>query len=258
MSCRLLSRDVVLFFFVLVSLGGMLGLSRVDEANARPGRWCGREASDWLCRQAGKVKLEGRRRKTHRPVVLNPGAAVWVGAGGEARATFSRDAFCTIGGVATPTEIVSRFESSLFRQLSGATSCTSRREESLTFGFFCDLTEPCPAMIWANGKIVSEWSSDADASSSSVEIEVPEIDVPDVPSVEVPDVPAPDPATRRELVSVICSGSYRIVVDQESSRAESSGSVSGRNRTVVRIVEEGTSGLSVSTITTSGPCRPPQ
>ncbi len=258
MTCRLSSREVVPLLFVLFGLSGIFGLSGVNEANAHPGHWCGREAADWLCRQAGRVKLEGRRRRTHRPIALNRGAAVWVGANGEARATFSRDAFCTIGGVATPTEIVSRFESSLFRQLSGATSCTSRREESLTFGFFCDLTEPCPAMIWANGKIVSQWTGSDAGASSTVEIEVPEIDVPEPPEVEVPNVSAADPATRRELISVICSGSYRIVVDRGSSRAESSGSVSGRNRTLVRIIEEGNSGLSLSTITTSGPCRPPQ
>jgi hypothetical protein len=259
MIVRFSSLAAMAVVVALMSVMGWASLADPEIATAKPGRWCGSVSSDWLCPQVGRVRLAGHRTKGPRPRHLSIGEGVWVGAGSEARVTFAQQAFCALGGVAKSTEIITRVEGSLFQQLSGATSCTSIRNATLGFGFFCDAAQECPAKIWADGSILAEWVPPGTASASAYASSVPEIVVPEVPSPVVPEIVVPvipSPATepRRELVSVVCGGAWRIAVDTETSSAESSGFASGRNRIVIRIVEASDSSLSVATTTTGGSC----
>jgi hypothetical protein len=155
---------------------------------------------------------------------------VAISGSGSARLRFGGQAICEIGGVVAPTELVTHYETSLFQQESGASACTSVNGRSLRFGFFCEVSGSCPAQLWADGTVLNEWSTPAQRNTVSV--------------TETGSGESDEPG--RELVSVICAGSYRVEVTHGSSTSVVAGGTSDRQIVTIRIVESGESNLSVS------------
>jgi|GEM_PF-3001576 len=170
---------------------------------AAANEWCGDDGSDWLCWEGGLVKSDGSVLNGSEPRRLQPRAKVWVAKNSRAKITFASDAFCTIGGVPIATEVITRYRRALFMQTSGATSCDSRGTHRVHFGAYCGVNRKCPVRFWASGKVLAEFAStDLEEGSSSLLFPVP------------PAFRGFAGAVRRELRVVVCSGSFRIEIDQ--------------------------------------------
>ena len=193
--------------------------------------WCGRsENIDWACRGVGQIRIGGRPIRSRTPRAVPWGSRIAVSGSGSARLRLGGQAICEMGGVVAPTEIVTHYESSLFQQETGASACTSVNRGKLKFGFFCNLSGSCPAQLWSNGTVLNEWSAPMQRRSVSVSVNG--------------ELEMEGPV--RELISTICTGSYRVEVTHGNSSSTVAGSTSDRQVVTIRIVESGESNLALS------------
>jgi hypothetical protein len=128
-------------------------------ARALPPAWCGsRGSSDLICATTGRVALTPPGAPLasvfgdRRPRRVAPETAIHVGPGAYARATFARQALCTLGAASSPTEIVTRWEGAdhMYRQDHGQSLCSFSRLHVSSLPFFCrDLR--CPVIVRTDG-----------------------------------------------------------------------------------------------------------
>jgi len=207
---------------MLLALSGALALCLAQPA-ASPGwsigsfdpdvKWCGSSgAGDSVCRWLGHTYIDGQLLPKRRPRPLAPLTKVFTPLNSLSRLTMRNQARCTVGGGDRPSEVVSRWEGSLLRQISGDASCTSLTT-GLPLETLCDPTEHCSGEIRARGTFLVNVLPPADASASLTE------------------------SFRRRAKIVICAGAVRVRVGNDSTFSEASASVTGGNRFVIFIEE---------------------
>ena len=178
---------------------------------------------------------------------LRPKSRIWVGAEALAKVTFRRQAFCSIGGVPTPTKVITRVGASLFPQMSGRASCRGRGGGRFQYDYYCRVDGRCPVKLWADGHFEVAWGPSSRGALASL-----------APGTVGPLALAR--LTRQELRAVICSGTYRLeITPLRGSRPAKAliGSVPALGRVYLRVFEERAEGerlLEIERTTVSGAC----
>jgi hypothetical protein len=216
----------------VVVAGGGRGADRAAAAEA-----CGSDtAADWLCREAGEVKVGSQAVRGGGPFPVTPRMRVWVDRAAAARVAFAQDAVCVLGGAPKPTVIVSRYHGSLFLQRNGSTTCDDLSGQEDKFGVFCRRTALCPVEVSVNGSVLTEWKGRPPSARPRLL------------------------AVIREIVLTICATEYRVSVKRKRDGGLSSGTAYGSSSspqiTVVRIEEFGTFGLGIDNESDGVPCDP--
>jgi hypothetical protein len=219
----------VLALLVLAVMVGSIGGGRAAAAEG-----CGVDvSSDWLCREAGEVKVGRRTVRSGGPFQVVPNMRVWVARTAAARVAFAEDAVCVLGGVPKPTVIVSRYHGSLFLQRNGSTTCQDLSGQEDSFGVYCHRTALCPVSVSVSGSVLTEWKGRPSTSR------------PRLTSVT------------REIVLWICATNYRVAVKRGgSSSGLATGYSSSPLLSVVRIEEFGAFGLGIDSESKGEPCDP--
>jgi hypothetical protein len=186
----------------------------------RPHEWCGaRKAVDRVCRESGKVSVDGRALARRKATAAPPEAVVRAEAGAIARITFKRQALCQLGLTDGPTEIQTRFGGStrLYRQTDGVSWCTFADDETSLLPFFCEPDGTCPVIVKTDGSVIVH--------------------------------------TSNPIVTVVCAGSFHVRVTDANGLAEASGSASeaGRIRITVHQTEDSIE-LEVDSVHGRGAC----
>jgi hypothetical protein len=177
---------------------------------------------------------DGSALHAHKVRRLDGSTTLTAAPGAEASVGFRREARCELGPSSSPSEIVTRSpeEADLFRQTQGRTQCRVGHSDA-DVGFFCGVTDGCPAVLTTNGEFVARSLQLAAASA-------------------VGD----DPVERTTII--ICSGFATVRVEDEHGYSEVSGGGTGNNEFVV-VIEQGdegsTSVQSTSTYQVTGACR---
>lgn len=135
---------------------------------------CGTPRYDWLCRGRGRITVWNNGnsqgavlRRKRRP--MRPFTRVRAERAAEATIRFRRKASCELGPTSQATEIVTRVDRvSLFRQLSGFTSCRSLNRSFGRVGFFCESTGKCPVVFLSKGRYEASGPKSTGAHTSSV------------------------------------------------------------------------------------------
>lgn len=220
---------------VSVALATVFVLVATSSAAARPHhqpRPC--EATgivDWICPLLGHVFEDGSGLRQGRLVRLDGSTTLLAAPGAEASVGFKQQARCLLGPSSSPSEIVTRSpeEADLFRQLKGRTQCRITHNDA-DVGFFCEVTDKCPAVLTANGEFIAR-NVDYEAAASS------------------------DEGIERTKI-VICTGFGRVRVEDEHGFSEASGGATGNNQFVV-IIERSLNSIFIhatSTYHASGAC----
>jgi hypothetical protein len=226
---------VLLGVALLLAVVVVAGARDVSQAASAEG--CGvAGASDWLCREAGEVKVGRQAVRGGGPFQVIPKMRVWVDRAAAARVAFAEDAVCVLGGAPQPTVIVSRYRGSLFLQRNGSTTCDGLSGQADKFGVYCRRTALCPVEVSVNGSVLTEWKRKPSSARRRLA------------------------TVTREIVLTICATEYRVSVQRGGNGGRSSGTAYGYSSSpqisVVRIEEFGSFGLGINSESNGEPCDP--
>jgi hypothetical protein len=223
---------------MLLALAGtlVLCLAQPAHSSAWPGKffdaspaWCGSSgASDWVCRWRGHTYIDDELLPKRQARLLPAGPArVYTPLSSLARLTFRNQARCTIGGGNLPSEVITRWEDTLLKQISGDASCTNLKTGQPIETLCDDRREQCSGEVRARGTFISHVVPPPEATASLTE------------------------AFYRKVRIVVCAGSVRARVENDSSFSEGGGSATGGNRFVITM-EETRNVTSDETVTEAG------